>query len=93
MNTILSGDPIEDMETAKRLIARHPDVDFAKLIAILSDRGQPRSARIAAIYALGFTDDNGVSHAALTHILGDAGEPADVRDHAAEALDSMRSIP
>jgi hypothetical protein len=87
MGTLFTGDPIEDMEIAKGLIAKHPHVDFSSLIAIASDRRQPLSARIAAIYTLGFTDDGGVSCATLSRILGTPDEPEEVRDHAAEALE------
>ena len=81
-----TGDPVEDMEIAKGLIAKHPHVDFASLIAIAADRRQPLSARIAAIYTLGFTDDDGVRYTMLSRILDTSDEPAEVRDHAAEAL-------
>ncbi len=91
MTMIFSGHPVEDMETAKRMIANHPNVDLPDLIAIASDRTQPRSARIAAIYTLGFTDDHGISGAALAHIASNTEEPDDVRDHATEALDSIQS--
>jgi hypothetical protein len=91
MTMIFSGHPVEDMETAKRMIANYPNVDLTDLIAVATDRTQPRSARIAAIYTLGFTDDHGISSAALARIVGNTDEPDDVRDHANEALESIQS--
>jgi hypothetical protein len=82
MAKLFAGDPVGDMEIAKRLIARHPDMDFAVLDKIAADRRQPQSGRIAAIYTLGFTDDTGVSQATLTRIASDVNEPEAVRDHA-----------
>lgn len=79
------------MEVAKRLIAQHPDIDIPGLIAIAEDCTAPHSARTAAIYALGMTDDQGLSRATLARIEADADRPADVRDHAAEALASIMS--
>jgi|SRR5882672_8736309 len=87
--SMFTGDPVEDMEIAKRLIGQYPDVDFRSLMAIASDQRQPQSARIAAIYTLGFTDEQRLSRAALTQISGDPREPADVRDFATEALESL----
>jgi hypothetical protein len=59
MAKLFTGDPVEDVEIAKRLIARYPDVDIAALMAIADDQTQPQSARFAAIYTLGFTDAAG----------------------------------
>ncbi len=86
MNSIFNGDFAEDMETAKRLIKRHPHVDFPALMAIAADQTEPDSVRIAAIYTLNFTDDHGVSRALRARIAEDADEPAEIRDHAAEEL-------
>ena len=89
MSAMFSGDSIEDMEIAKRLIARYPHLDLVPIIAIASNREQPASARIAAIYTLGFTDDNGMSLGVLRSILGASDEPLSIRDHAAEAVESI----
>lgn len=88
--TNFSGDPVDDMEIAKQLIAQHPNVNLSELISIATDQTQPQSARIAAIYTLGFVDDDELSTLALTRILNDADEPADVRDHATEAVESIQ---
>jgi HEAT repeat protein len=87
--SIFTGEPVEDMEIAKRLIGQFPRVDYASLMAIAADQRQPQSARIAAIYTLGLTDEKRQSQATLRHISGNPREPADVRDHAAEALESI----
>jgi hypothetical protein len=86
---MFTGEPVEDMEIAKRLIGQYPHVDFASLMAIASDRTQPLSARIAAIYTLGFTDERRQSQVILGRISGNPSEPAVVRDYAAEALESL----
>jgi hypothetical protein len=86
---IFSGDPVEDMEIAKRLIGKHPNVDVHQLLSIATDKTQPQSARIAAIYTLGFTDDAGMSRMALTQIVSNTGETSDIKDHAAEALENI----
>ena len=86
-----NGDPFEDMETAKRLIAQHPNLDLASVIAVAADKAQPGSARIAAIHTLCFADDHGLSRDVLTRILNDTAEPNDVKDHGAEALCDMRT--
>ena len=86
---MFTGDPGEDMEIAKRLIGQFPHVDYRSLMAVASDETQPPSARIAAIYTLGSTDEQRLSRTMLTQISGNAGERADVRDYAAEALRSL----
>jgi hypothetical protein len=91
MTIEFSGHPVEDMEIAKRLIGNYPNVDLPALLAIATDRTQPRSARIAAIYTLGFTDDHRISCAALAQIVDNTDEPDAVRDHATEALESIQS--
>jgi hypothetical protein len=90
-NRLFTGDPIEDMEIAKALIAKHPDVDLDPLIAIAADRQQPISARIAAIYTLGMTDDHGRSRSTLTRLANDQGERPEIKDHAEEALGYVSS--
>lgn len=86
--TIFTGELVEDMEIAKRLIGQYPQVDIRSLMEIASDPRQPQSARIAAIYTLGFTDERRLSQDLLTRIAADSTEPDDVRDYAAEALES-----
>lgn len=88
-NTIFTGDPVEDMEIAKRLIGKYPNVDLRSLILIAANRTEAPWVRIAAIYTLGFTDDKGLSKTVLTRIIADDAEPANVKDHAVEALDSI----
>ena len=86
---IFCGDPIEDMETAKRLTGAYPYSDIGSLATTAADQGAPHSARIAAVYVLGFTHDDLRTRETLTRIIDDAGEPEDVRDHAVEALASI----
>ena len=88
-NIAWTGDTVEDMEIAKAVIAQHPNVDVVGLIAAASDRLAPHSARLASIYTLGFTDDQGLSRMALAAIRDDPGEDPDLRDHAEEALASI----
>lgn len=84
---LFSGDPVDDMEMAKELIARHPHVDLKPLITIAGNRNQPTSARIAAIYTLGFIDDHGESASTLSQLIKDHHESPEIKDHAAEALE------
>ena len=82
-------DPTENIETAKRLIARYPHVDVAALIKTAVDHAAAHSARLASVWTLGFVDDAGLSRTTLAGIVDDAGEAEDIRDHAAEALASI----
>lgn len=90
-NNTFSGDPVEDIEIAKRLIARYPDVDVGNLIRIAADQALPDCSRVAAIYTLGFVDDNARSRATLSQIAANKNEPASIIDHASEALGYMRA--
>lgn len=81
-----TGDPVDDIETAKRMIARHPNVDLPDLLATAADRAAPHSARIVSIWTLGFVDAAGVSRELLARLADDPTEPPDVRDHAQEAI-------
>lgn len=81
-----TGDFVEDIEIAKRLIAAHPKVNLRQLMTIADDHKHTESARIASIYTLGFTDDHGVSKAILARLAHDPAESFDIRDHATEAL-------
>ena len=82
-------DPTDNIEAAKRLIARYPRVDVAALMATAVDHAAPHSARLASIWTLGFVDDAGLSRTTLASIVDDAGEADDIRDHATEALSSI----
>ena len=80
------GNLVADIETAKGLIGRYPRIDLSMLLQVATDRHQPVPARVAAIYTLGFTDDDGVSGPVLAWIVMNSMEPELVRDHATEAL-------
>ena len=81
-----TGDLVEDIKIAKRLIAAYPKVNLRQLMTIADDRKHSDSARIASIYTLGFTDDHDVSKAILARLAHDPAESYDIRDHATEAL-------
>jgi hypothetical protein len=89
VSTPFTGNFGEDIEIAKRLIAAHPKINLRQLMTIAADPQQPESARIAAIYTLGFTDDHGVSKMVLARLAADASASPGIRDHAAEALESI----
>jgi HEAT repeat protein len=76
---------LRDMELAKALIGRYPDVDVDALMSAATDQSKPTSARVAAIYALGFVDDDRRSVDTLARIMATDADPL-CRDHAAEAL-------
>ena len=84
-----TGNLLDDMEFAKRLIGDYPNVDLAALTAIAADQSEPTSARVAAIYTLGYTDDAGLSEAILARIADDVSEPAEIIDHAKEAMQAI----
>ncbi len=46
---MFTGDAVEDMEIAKKMIAKYPDVEIGERIVIAADQRQPLSARVAAI--------------------------------------------
>lgn len=79
-----TGDLVSDMETAKALIGRPDQVDIPSLISIATNTFLLPSARIAAIYTLGFTDDSYISGDSLVHILSDEANNPEVRAYAAE---------
>lgn len=87
--TVFRGNFSEDMEIAKHLINQFPNVDLSMLTAIARDTNQPESSRVAAIYTLGFTDDQGRSRSVLSGIIGDAHQSDIVKDYAQEALTSI----
>ena len=87
------GDLVADIETAKRLISHYPRVDLSMLLQVATDRHQPVPARVAAIYTIGFTDDDGVSGPVLARIVTNPMEPELVRDHATEAIGYLLAEP
>ena len=89
LSLILAGDPVKAIEAAKRLIAGGA-VDAAPLIRVAKNKKNRSWARIGAIYALGFADDESVAAAVLVEILGDRNENEECRAHAAEALGHLR---
>jgi hypothetical protein len=84
-----TGDFGADIGIAKQLLAKHPKVNLRRLLAIADDAQQPESARVAAIYTLGYTDDHGVSKTILVRLAHDQTVSEPIRDHAAEALASI----
>src|SRR5260370_497409 len=94
-DVILAGDPIESIEAAKRLIAADA-VDAAKLRDIAVNRKNKTSARVAAIYAVGFSDDPSMAGPALKDIAANPNDDEECRAHAAEALahlDEASTVP
>lgn len=89
IDAILIGEPVEAMEAAKRLIAQHDIRHVETLITIASNKSLRLWSRIAAIYTLGFIDDDGASRSALGRIGRDKSEPAQVKSHALEALENV----
>lgn len=85
---ILNGDPLGAIEAAKRVILTGT-ADLDKLISIAIDKDKATWSRIAAIYALGFRDDERTGEA-LVNILADRDDNEECRAHAAEALAHVR---
>jgi HEAT repeat protein len=81
--------PRRTIEAAKRLIA-DDIVDAAQLAKVARNKKNRLWARIAAIYALGFADDESIAGPVLTDIVGDLDDIEECRAHAAEALGHLR---
>jgi HEAT repeat protein len=92
LDLMLAGDPVEAMETAKRLIVAEA-MDPVALSRIAADKKNKSGARVAAIYALGFVDDPAVAGPVLADILADPSDDEECRAHAAEALGHVGEPP
>jgi HEAT repeat protein len=88
VDIISSADAVAAMEAAKRIIGAG-DGDSATLADIVTDGTKSEWSRIAAIYVLGFVNDD-LSGATLVDILKDRSENDACRAHAAEALSIVR---
>ena len=86
---MLTGDPVEAMESAKEVIGLGTRVNPMLLKDIASNKIYKKWSRIAAVYALGFLAHK-ASTSALIRILQDQRENTQLRGHAAEALGNMR---
>jgi HEAT repeat protein len=86
--SLFSDDPVESMETAKKIIGGRLKASFDILAATARDKGRQKWPRIAAIYTLGFVGGDRAS-APLRKLLVDPDEDAEVRSHAAEALGNI----
>jgi hypothetical protein len=86
---MLTGDPTEAMESAKKLIGSKVPPEPALLEQIASERRYKRWSRIAAVYTLGFLSSK-PSVDTLMSILRDGSDDPRVRAHAAEALGNIR---
>lgn len=82
------GDAYKDMETAKAIIGGRVKVAASDLEKIAINSEQPRSSRIAAIYALGFARAAAAT-VSVRKILSDEKDDVDIRAHAAEALGNL----
>jgi len=95
ISVIRSGDLIEAMEAAKRIIVYDAPVD-PKLILELVEMAQNKtgqlSSRQASIYALGWVDRDGMTEPTLRLIARDADEPVEIREHAEEALYNFSQV-
>jgi HEAT repeats len=86
---LLTGDPTESMEAAKRIIGLRSGFDPALLGEIASNKAYRKWSRIAAIYATGFLRHRS-SGRHLIKILEDTSEHNQLRCHSAEALGNLR---
>ncbi len=88
--SILTGDPLDAMEAAKKIVNGAIKVDPDLLLLIVDNHQYKTWSRIAAIYALGFLNHPS-SARSLIGIVGNTKEPSQVRSHAAESLGNMRA--
>jgi HEAT repeat protein len=86
--SLLSKDPIESMETAKKIISGKIKANPTELVTIASDGNIPVWSRISAIYAMGLLADKKFAPA-LRKILSNTGNGDDIRSHAAEAIGNI----
>ena len=86
---MLTGDPVEAMESAKKLIGSKVPPESALLEQIASERKYKKWSRIAAVYTLGVLSSR-ASVETLISILRDGSDDPQVRAHAAEALGNIR---
>src|ERR1700693_2154338 len=86
---LLSDDPVESMETAKKIIGGTAALDNVSLSKIAGDKDIGKWPRIAAIYALGFAPGAGDYAPTFRRILSDEKEDPEIRSHAAEALGTI----
>jgi hypothetical protein len=87
---ILTGDPVDAMESAKKIVGGTLSVDVSILVEIVRNRQYRSWSRIAAIYALGFLNEPSCARI-LISVMGSRDESSEVRSHAAEALGNMRA--
>jgi HEAT repeat protein len=88
--SLTSGDPVENMETAKKVIGGDADIDNVTLSKVAENKSLGKWPRIAAIYALGFAAGAAGYAGLFRRILSDEREDPEIRSHAAEALGNLR---
>ena len=91
LDGILSGKPVDAMEAAKRIIQQYP-IDPTIFISLATNKRMRLWTRTAAIWLLGFVDDQGVSIPELERIAQDPSEAEQIRDHAAEAIGHIKPL-
>jgi HEAT repeat protein len=89
IRSLLSDDPVESMETAKKIIGGDAALDNISLSKIAEDKSVGKWPRISAIYALGFAPGASDYASTFRRILSDEREDPDIRSHAAEALGTI----
>jgi hypothetical protein len=89
LDGILSGKPFDAMEAAKRIIQQYP-IDPTIFISLATNKRMRLWTRTAAIWLLGFVDDQGVSLPELERIVEDSSEAEQIRDYAAEAIGHIK---
>src|SRR5207244_13368292 len=85
IDVILAGDPIEAIEAAKRLISADA-IDASALTAVAVNKKNKTAARVAAIYALSFSDGDAIAAPAPADLVPDRHDDEERRAHHAEAL-------
>jgi hypothetical protein len=86
---LLTGDPVEAIEAAKKIIVRSGTLAPVLLLEVAQNEKYKMWSRIAAVYALGFLGVK-LSVPRLIHILEESREPLTLRCHTAEALGNVQ---
>jgi len=89
LQPMIEGSPIDSMEVAKAIVGEDLHIDPNVLAHLAKEKTFSTSARVAAVYALGYVAETEEQAAVLRDILADQTDDLTVREHAAEDLGNL----